>query len=565
MQKQYFLANGNAVFSSAKTFEKDTTIYGSWKKNYTLTVMYRLGEDVSVSKNDSGYGVDADGYLTVNGKRFKKELLATDSVTILAIPDCVQKEGSTKAAKWRIDGTSEKVAGGKSYTAKTLAKKAGGDLASQNVTVILAIPWSTFQYYVDYYFWNDTSKEYEIKAVQSCLYGETFRFYTETQMEALHVPNGMAFAGWSRNMSDTTVTYQGAEAFSNLCTKADARISLYGVWTGKPYVITLNGNCPSDSDNPVVMGTSQICYVFGEGFCKNGDSGELQNSCTVRIPSCTGYVFKGFFSEQKGGTLMVDASGNSTGNLSFRENERTIYAQWEQKTYRITYDANGGTFAKSSWGNEQAVSLGGIAYGSFLPGTVAPFLEGYSFDGYTTAADGTGEIWYNRYLNSGNRRYRIGQDMKLYAKWTDDIVPTGVIRASSGNSSRAWTNQNVQLAITGSDAGSGVVKIQLFQKRYFESAYQLIGEWDTAPAKSYTCSTVVETNGISNFYCVVWDAAGNTNRRIFGMDSDIASVTATTIYIDKVAPEITEPEIEDRREGETSVHVSLYASDDVIE
>jgi hypothetical protein len=267
----------------------------------------------------------------------------------------------------------------------------------------------------------------------------------------------------------------------------------------------------------------------------------------------------------KGGTLMVDSTGNSTAALSYSEYERTLYAQWKQNTYQISYHANGGTFAAGGWGNRQTVTLGGIAYGSYLPVTVAPYRDGYSFNGYSENADQTGELWYNRFLNAGSRRYNLVQDTNLYASWVDDIVPTGIIRASAGTSSRAWTNQNVLLTITGSDLGSGVTKIQLFQKRYCESSYRMVREWNTSPTKSYTGSVVVSTNGISSFYCIVTDAAGNTNRRIFGADSDLTSITTTVIYVDKVAPEVTEPELSNARVGDNKAYVSLYASDDVIE
>jgi hypothetical protein len=276
-------------------------------------------------------------------------------------------------------------------------------------------------------------------------------------------------------------------------------------------------------------------------------------------------VFTGYYSAPKGGTLMVDSTGKSTAALSYSEFERTLYAQWKQQDYQISYHANGGTFAPSVWGNSQTVTLEGIAYSSYLPGTVAPYRAGYSFNGYSLKSDQTGELWYDRFLNSGSRRYNLVQDLDLYATWVDDIVPTGIIRASAGNSSNAWTNQNVLMTITANDSGSGVKKIQLYQKRYNESAYQMIKEWNTTPAKSYTGSVTVSTNGISSFYCIVWDAAGNTNRRIFGTSSDIASVTTTVIYVDKVAPKVTTPELSNSSVGKTGAYVSLYASDDAIE
>jgi hypothetical protein len=276
-------------------------------------------------------------------------------------------------------------------------------------------------------------------------------------------------------------------------------------------------------------------------------------------------VFTGYYSAPKDGTLMVDSSGNSTAALSYSEYERTLYAQWEQCNYQISYHANGGSFAASVWGNSRVVTLSPIAYGSYLPGTVAPYRAGYSFNGYSLKSDQTGELWYDRFLNSGSRRYKLTRDLDLYAAWVDDIVPTGIIRASAGNSSSAWTNQNVLMTITANDLGSGVTKIQLYQKRYNESAYQMVREWNTTPAKSFTGSVTVSTNGISSFYCIVWDAAGNTNRRIFGTNSDIASVTTTVIYVDKVAPKVTAPELSNASVGNIGAYVSLYASDDAIE
>jgi superfamily I DNA and RNA helicase len=121
------------------------------------------------------------------------------------------------------------------------------------------------------------------------------------------------------------------------------------------------------------------------------------------------------------------------------------------------------------------------------------------------------------------------------------------------------------MTITANDSGSGVKKIQLYQKRYNESTYQMIKEWNTTPTKSYTGSVTVSTNGISSFYCIVWDAAGNTNRRVFGTNSDIASITTTVIYVDKVGPKVTAPELSNSSVGQTGAYVSLYASDDAIE
>lgn len=563
-ERQFILSNGSMLFSSSETFEKNTTIYGKWEKNYSLTIHYKLGKQVTVTNNKNGYGVDKNGYLTINGKTATFHYLATDSVEVLEVPSCVKKDGCTTEKKWWIKDSSDFLTGGRTYAAKTLAKKAGGDLTKENVVVELELPWSLFEYYVDYYMWNSSRNKYEIKATQDCQYGKTYCFFSEKNTEASVIPDGSVFKGWNKKESQSSVDYLPGEKFKNLCEKAGGRISLYGVWQPQTYQIDLNGNCPSDAIQAVKMGTTQISYVYGKGFCNPELGNAVQSYCRIQIPSCEGYVFSGYYDQQKGGKQMIDATGKSTGNLSVSMPGRTFYAQWSQKTYRISYYANGGSFPKTSFGNEQMIAKEGIPYGTFLPSVIAPTKEGYSFDGYRLESE-SGEEWYNRFLNAGNRRYLLTQDANVYAKWLDDIVPTGTIRANAGSSKGAWTNQTVQLSVNGSDAGSGVVKMQLYQKRYYENEYQLVEEWTTSPVKSISRTRLVDTNGISSFYCVIYDARGNTNYRILGTDSNVTNINTTSIYMDKTAPKITAPIIEAFRVGDQVAKVSLYASDDAIE
>ena len=565
VKRQYITPDGKILFDSAKTFEADTTIYGDWRKNYTLTVMYRLGDAVSIQTNESGYGMDSNGFLTVKGKTVTKQYLATDTVTVQKIPDCIERSGCTRPSKWQIEDTGELVLGGGSYSAKVLAKKAGGNLDRENVTAILQLPWSEFPYYVDYYFKNASTGKYEIKASQQCRYGKNYRFYSEQQAEAVKTPADKVFKGWSTTKGSSRVDYPAKTVFCNLAAKENQRVRLYAVWGSLTAEILLSGNCPADSQNPVAMGSNGIRYVIGEGFIPEDGTQIPHKNCKIRIPTCEGYVFTGFFDAQKGGTQMVDPTGAVTSAMSVEKRYGTFYAQWEQKTYRITCHANGGRYEASSWGNEQTISRAGVIYGNFLPAMIAPKRNGYSFDGYRRSGDDTDSLWYNRFLNSGNRRYCVAYDVELYAEWKDDIAPSGTIRANGGNSAGAWVNRDIQLTVSGSDAGSGIVKMELFCKRYFESSYRLLRMWETAPVPFFEGTMNVDMNGISSFYCVTYDAAGNTNYRISGTASDFRDTKATVLYVDKIAPRATTPKLGDVRIGDTSVNASVYASDDVLE
>lgn len=564
MKRQYIASDGTALFDSARTFERDTAIYGDWRKNYTLTIMYKLGDNAFVSKNDHGYGIDEAGYLTIDGKTVTARYLATDSVKVLAIFDCIEKEGGVRSDRWQIAGTKESVPEKGTYMARTLAKKAGGNLNKEDVAVVLQLAWSEFQYYVDYYFMNNSTGKYEIKASQLCRYGQTCRFYSELQTQSLQVPDNKVFKGWSRKKNSQDIDYPAEESFCNLAEAENQRVQLYGVWEALTGEIVLSGNCPTDAQNPVEMGSTSIRYVLGEGFLTEKGGNSITDSCRIRVPSCEGYVFTGYYDAQNGGKQMVDATGNVTGEVSVKERYGTFYAGWQQKTYRMTCYANGGTFEKLVGEPEETISRDGILYGNFLPAMTAPHRAGYSFAGYRRK-ESNGEVWYNRYLNSGNRRYLMSSDVDLYAVWEDDIAPSGTIRTNGGSSSSAWSNRNVRLSVRGCDAGSGVVKMELFCKRYFQSGYQLMRVWESVPRASLEGFVDVDLNGISNFYCVVYDAAGNTNYRIIGTDADFRETVATVLYIDKTAPKVTLPQLGEIQADSDSLSVSVYASDDVIE
>jgi uncharacterized repeat protein (TIGR02543 family) len=82
----------------------------------------------------------------------------------------------------------------------------------------------------------------------------------------------------------------------------------------------------------------------------------------------------------------------------------TLYAQWTANNYGITFDANGGSGTMSNLA---------IVAGTPKLLTASAFSRtGYTFAGWTTAADGTGTTYTN------SQSVTLYADITLYAKWT---------------------------------------------------------------------------------------------------------------------------------------------------
>lgn len=112
-------------------------------------------------------------------------------------------------------------------------------------------------------------------------------------------------------------------------------------------------------------------------------------------PSRKGYTFQGWYTSEKNGTKV-----KSTTVVTDTEN-RTLYAHWKAKTYKVKLNARGGKVSKSSYKVTYASTYGKLA---------TPTRKGYTFLG-----------WYTK-KNSGTRisstsKVKITKTTTLYAHW----------------------------------------------------------------------------------------------------------------------------------------------------
>lgn len=115
-------------------------------------------------------------------------------------------------------------------------------------------------------------------------------------------------------------------------------------------------------------------------------------------PTRTGYTFQGW------GTSESDTSVNYAAGASYTANAAiTLYAIWTAITYRVTYNANGGTGGPSAQTKTHGVTL-------TLSSTI-PTRDGYDFVGWGVAANATIAVY------APGATFAVNQNTTFYAVW----------------------------------------------------------------------------------------------------------------------------------------------------
>lgn len=113
-------------------------------------------------------------------------------------------------------------------------------------------------------------------------------------------------------------------------------------------------------------------------------------------PSRTGYTFKGWATSSSGG-VAYSSGASYTANTSV-----TLYAVWQVITYKVTYNANGGSGAPGQQTKTYGVTL--------KLSTTKPTRTNYNFKGW--AKSSTGSVAY-----ASGANYTSNAAITLYAVW----------------------------------------------------------------------------------------------------------------------------------------------------
>ena len=195
---------------------------------------------------------------------------------------------------------------------------------------------------------------------------------------------GYTFEGWNTKADGSGVAYADKASVKNLTTEANATINLYAQWKIITYTLTydLAGGSVA-TENPATY------TVETENF-------------TLTNPTKTGYTFAGWT-----GTDLTEATTTVTIAKGTIDN-RSYTATWTPNPYKVHFNANNGTgeMADQNFVYDAAQALTANAF----------TRKGYTFEGWNTKADGSGEAYTDK-ASVKNLATEANAIVNLYAQW----------------------------------------------------------------------------------------------------------------------------------------------------
>lgn len=161
-------------------------------------------------------------------------------------------------------------------------------------------------------------------------------------------------------------------------------------------------------DNPVVVDTLACTITFDA----NGGQGKMEPQKVNRGQkfglvsneySRDGYVFKGWGEKAEGDVVDYEDRGTVIINKDI-----TLYAKWEQKTHKVTFNPNNKRGQKVDNPMEDFVVMEGVD--TQLPLCVYR-RQGFYFKGWNTESNGKGTAYKD------GDTVNLKEDLKLYAQW----------------------------------------------------------------------------------------------------------------------------------------------------
>ncbi len=205
------------------------------------------------------------------------------------------------------------------------------------------------------------------------------------------------------------------------------------------WVNAVNGNfydCSRSSGNTsfsISNATYTVSYnVNGGSGAPSAQTKTYGKTLTLSStkPTRTGYTFKNWNTKANGSGTAYSAGGSYTTNAA-----ATLYAQWTANTYKVTFNANGGTTPTASKN---------VTYASTYGTLPTPTRAGYAFKGWFTASSGGSQI-------TSASKVSITAAQTLYAQWTANkytVTLNNQSATTAGTASVSATYGSAMPAIT---------------------------------------------------------------------------------------------------------------------
>ncbi len=352
-------ANGTGTsYNGGNTFamgSSDVTLYAQWSPiDYTVTYNGNTNTAGAVPTDDNTYNI-------------------TDTVTVLGNTGSLAKTGYTFTG-WNTaaNGTGTSYNGGDTFA-----------MGSSNVT--LYAQWTENTYSVTYNGNSNTAGAVPTDAT-SYHNGDTATVLGNT---GSLVKTGYTFNGWNSAANGTGTSYNGGDTFAI----ATANVTLYAQWSPIDYTVTYNGNTNTAGAVP----TDGNTYNIADTVTVLGNTGSLAK---------TGYTFTGWNTAANG----TGTSYNGGDTFAMGSSNVTLYAQWTENTYSVTYNGNSNTAGAVP---TDATSYHNGDTATVLGNTGSLVKTGYTFNGWNSAANGTGTSY-----NGGDTFAIATANVTLYAQWS---------------------------------------------------------------------------------------------------------------------------------------------------
>lgn len=232
--------------------------------------------------------------------------------------------------------------------------------------------------------------------------GELINIF-EDQFNSYLTSSIITFDANGGSVSESSKTVYYGQLYGTLPTPTRQYYSFLGWYTAA------EGGTKITAETPVTALVSQTLYAhwsrntYTVSF--NANSGSVSTASksveaggkygTLPTPTKTGWTFNGWYTTAEGGTkITADSTVTNTAN-------HTLYAHWTRNTYKVNFNANGGSVSTASKNVEY-----GNKYGT-LP---TPTRTGWTFKGWFTAASGGSQI-------TADSTVAITSEQTLYARW----------------------------------------------------------------------------------------------------------------------------------------------------
>lgn len=414
--------------------------------NYQLTIKYNIrgtdaaneGSTSTAVVGNKSYSINSSGWLTSSGSVLSERYRV------------MEKVGLQKPAALSLSKTGYHLEAGKEWVTKTgytfssgavyMPKDIEPGVGFKSMIVNLYANWKKNEYTIAYHANGGTGTVpsqkmyYDVK-------GNITNNSSVLRRTGYYLPEGEEWKDAYGNI------YSNGEEVINLTSVHGATVTLYANW--KPLIVSIT------ADKQGGTGGTDIFYQkYGIGFFS--DSTALYPISAVSIPSKTGYNFLGYFNNiYATGDPATSATGTIVIGNTFYTADSVIYADYEAKKFHITFDKQGGL-----GGTDKAEAV----YDAVIPVADAPVKTGYSFKGYYTGKNGTGEKYYNEYMapdmdSNPDNTYKLLTDLTLYAYWVDDSAPAVTLNVSI----EGWTNRMITLTADAFDYGTGLKSVRIYR------------------------------------------------------------------------------------------------------